>query len=457
MVVYFEGQIHRIPVKQGPDGLDEFTGKIRCVGLRLLPCMCCMRVCWGAVSSATCLPCASFLRRRTPPTAAHSSPRGSQPTPPVVSEHSSMTSCLPACLPVDCLLPVLYRELFRLPEDVDISLTFGCKEPMSGSHLKLEGMGAFDAAVHCASVAAAERQQKIKKSYSTGNLGATTGLPADRDMGRSASINNITAANAAGGGSPALSAPATPPPAAGASAAAPAAQDRRQRFPAQHGAPGQQRSRSFSAFSSSGPRSTGAEQPAAFRNILSMLNGSTQAAGGGQQQHSAGAGANQQAASPRSGLPPAGTVRFVEPPAAVTAEPSAAAGLRPARRSDRLSLRNISGLKDVPEADETVAVGSLSGKFKLSFKAFSRKVARSLSFTSKDGKPSPVAAGSSGSSAGSFTGSITSMEELPSSGSSPAAAGAPRDSFSITSNSSNSQYGRASPLPPATPPSIYSC
>jgi hypothetical protein len=29
MVVYFEGQIHRIPVKQGPDGLTEFTGKIR--------------------------------------------------------------------------------------------------------------------------------------------------------------------------------------------------------------------------------------------------------------------------------------------------------------------------------------------------------------------------------------------------------------------------------------------
>lgn len=332
---------------------------------------------------------------------------------------------------------------------------------MSGSHLKLEGMGAFDAAVHCASVAAAERQQKIKKSYSTGNLGATTGLPADSTGGRSASINNITAANSpAAGGSPALSAPATPPPAAGASAAAPAAEDRRQRFPAQHGVAGQQRSRSFSAFSSSGPRSTGAEQPAAFRNILSMLNGSTQAAGsaaGGQQQHSAGAGANQQAASLRSGLPPAGTVRFVEPPAAVTAEPSAAAGLRPARRSDRLSLRNISGLKDVPEADETVAVGSLSGKFKLSFKAFSRKVARSLSFTSKDGKPAVAAgSGSSGSSAGSFTGSIASMEELPSSGSSPAA-GAARDSFSITSDSSNSQYGRASPLPPATPPSIYSC
>lgn len=44
------------------------------------------------------------------------------------------------------------RELFRLPEDVDISLTFGCKEPLSGQHLKLEGIGAFDAAVHVSRV-----------------------------------------------------------------------------------------------------------------------------------------------------------------------------------------------------------------------------------------------------------------------------------------------------------------
>lgn len=54
------------------------------------------------------------------------------------------------------------RQLFNLPEDVDISLTFGCKEPMSGQHLKLEGTGAFDAAVHCASVAAADRIHKLK-------------------------------------------------------------------------------------------------------------------------------------------------------------------------------------------------------------------------------------------------------------------------------------------------------
>ncbi len=32
MVVYFEGQIHRIPVKQGDDGLTDFTTRIRWVG-----------------------------------------------------------------------------------------------------------------------------------------------------------------------------------------------------------------------------------------------------------------------------------------------------------------------------------------------------------------------------------------------------------------------------------------
>ncbi|GLI64890.1 hypothetical protein VaNZ11_008281 [Volvox africanus] len=95
MVVYFEGQIHRIPVKQGPEGLKEFTHRI--------------------------------------------------------------------------------RELFRLPDDVDISLTFGCKEPLSGQHLKLEGIGAFDAAVHCASVAAAERQQKLKSGGGSAATASSAG------------------------------------------------------------------------------------------------------------------------------------------------------------------------------------------------------------------------------------------------------------------------------------------
>jgi hypothetical protein len=50
MVVYFEGQIHRIPVKQGPDGLDEFTGKIRWVGVRTQLGCCCF-VCGRALKA----------------------------------------------------------------------------------------------------------------------------------------------------------------------------------------------------------------------------------------------------------------------------------------------------------------------------------------------------------------------------------------------------------------------
>jgi len=126
------------------------------------------------------------------------------------------------------------RELFRLPEDVDISLTFGCKEPMSGTHLKLEGMGAFDAAVHCASVAAAERQQKIKKSHSTGNLGshiaanntaAGSNGGSGRNVNRSASSTQISASSVVSHATA-----ASPPPLAAGSPSAPAVAGRRQRF-----------------------------------------------------------------------------------------------------------------------------------------------------------------------------------------------------------------------------------
>ncbi|KAL6759150.1 hypothetical protein V8C86DRAFT_1787232, partial [Haematococcus lacustris] len=112
MVVYFEGEIHRIPVRQGDEGLHEFTTRI--------------------------------------------------------------------------------RQLFSLPEDVDISLTFGCKEPMSGQHLKLEGMGAFDAAVHCASVAAAERQLKMRAGGLRGAGSARSSHSGSSSGGRSGDDSNPT-------------------------------------------------------------------------------------------------------------------------------------------------------------------------------------------------------------------------------------------------------------------------
>ncbi|KAL3130999.1 hypothetical protein ABBQ38_000323 [Trebouxia sp. C0009 RCD-2024] len=54
------------------------------------------------------------------------------------------------------------REAFSLPEDSELNITFTCDEPSqglihAGSLLTLQGAGAYDAAVHCASVSAARR------------------------------------------------------------------------------------------------------------------------------------------------------------------------------------------------------------------------------------------------------------------------------------------------------------
>eukprot|EP00877_Chromochloris_zofingiensis_P005715 jgi/Chrzof1/15144/Cz09g28230.t1 len=49
------------------------------------------------------------------------------------------------------------RKAFRLPDDSELNITFTCDEPSSGALLTLSGPGAYDAAVHCASVSAARR------------------------------------------------------------------------------------------------------------------------------------------------------------------------------------------------------------------------------------------------------------------------------------------------------------
>jgi hypothetical protein len=53
------------------------------------------------------------------------------------------------------------RRAFALPGDSELNITFTCDEPTapadSGSLLTLQGAGAYDAAVHCASVSAARR------------------------------------------------------------------------------------------------------------------------------------------------------------------------------------------------------------------------------------------------------------------------------------------------------------
>lgn len=311
MVVYFEGQIHRIPVKQGEAGLQEFQSQI--------------------------------------------------------------------------------RTLFRLPDDVDISLTFGCKEPMSGQHLKLEGTGAFDAAVHCASVAAADRQQKLKKSSSCSNL-------MQGSSSASSSSTASTSAAASGGASGSAGANGRPTPV-----------DRRRRLADEH----RLRSRTFTQGSRASPRNvdgTATPPPAGgIRTLLGLLgNGQQQQQ---QQQQSAPAARRTTTESPdngrRSPAPaapsPAAAAPVAPAPAPAPRTPASAAssrrdmaalaampvsadnGARRSRVQARYSSRQITELRDVPEIDETVAVGSLSGKFKLHLKAFSRKVARSLSFKNPPG------------------------------------------------------------------------
>jgi hypothetical protein len=57
------------------------------------------------------------------------------------------------------------RRAFNLPDDSELNITFTCDEPSTGqptgvdngSLLTLQGSGAYDAAVHCASVSAARR------------------------------------------------------------------------------------------------------------------------------------------------------------------------------------------------------------------------------------------------------------------------------------------------------------
>eukprot|EP00210_Caulerpa_lentillifera_P006476 g6188.t1 len=52
------------------------------------------------------------------------------------------------------------KQHFGLKDDANINVSFGCREPLTGSYLKLEGHGAFDAAVHCASISAASRERQ---------------------------------------------------------------------------------------------------------------------------------------------------------------------------------------------------------------------------------------------------------------------------------------------------------
>jgi hypothetical protein len=286
---------------------------------------------------------------------------------------------------------------------------------MSGQHLKLEGIGAFDAAVHCASVAAADRQHKIKRSQSATELPAGAAAGAAPAMGRSPS---------------------------GSALAPPAGAARRQPAGAAHAAPPRHRSRSFSARSNISSASlaesllpvstpfasralqSAAAAPAAPLTPPQLPNGFRSAFAGAAAQSpprspaaappsppSASASLAARRPSPRTPEPARAGSPVDAATATATASPYLAAASRALAQASRVgaaaaalkdggrfSSRSIQ-LTDVPESDETVAVGqtdTLGGKFKVTLKAFSRKVARSLSFTQRSPSAAAVAAAGGG-------------------------------------------------------------
>ena len=79
------------------------------------------------------------------------------------------------------------RRAFNLPGDSELNITFTCDEPTVpevGSLLTLQGPGAYDAAVHCASVSAARRMTSPPLSRSiSGADSSCRGFDGDEGAG----------------------------------------------------------------------------------------------------------------------------------------------------------------------------------------------------------------------------------------------------------------------------------
>jgi hypothetical protein len=98
------------------------------------------------------------------------------------------------------------RKLLGLTDDQAFDITFECKVPGSGSRMELRGLSAFDAAVYCASITAAERV----KTKAPGD-GAAAGGAAGKTLDIAAAAGGAggTRANSASsGGQPPLLGPA---------------------------------------------------------------------------------------------------------------------------------------------------------------------------------------------------------------------------------------------------------
>lgn len=79
------------------------------------------------------------------------------------------------------------RELVQLGDDEEFEVEFECKAPDSGAVLHLDGMDAFDAATHCASLTAAERLTRQQQQSSSAGSGPESALQHSQHRSRSRS------------------------------------------------------------------------------------------------------------------------------------------------------------------------------------------------------------------------------------------------------------------------------
>lgn len=115
------------------------------------------------------------------------------------------------------------RRAFNLPEDSELNITFTCDEPTVpelGNLLTLQGPGAYDAAVHCASVSAARRLSSppISRAASVASelAGPATppsllGYPHQRTSSYATPSSPGESAGLPGSGSPSISLPLARP------------------------------------------------------------------------------------------------------------------------------------------------------------------------------------------------------------------------------------------------------
>lgn len=86
------------------------------------------------------------------------------------------------------------RDMFAITEELDMHLAFDCADPVSGQLVKLNGSGAFQAAVHCATISAAKRlRTHTPAPVSRSNSDASTSTTAPRmPPGREAAPSSVT-------------------------------------------------------------------------------------------------------------------------------------------------------------------------------------------------------------------------------------------------------------------------